>query len=68
MWFTRKSNNIESKLQNDLHKFDYDDLELLLHKADDKIIEVTMNDGVKLVIKPAPVKTTSSVFGRFDNN
>ena len=66
MWFTRKSNNIESKLQNDLHKFDYDDLELLLQKADDKIIEVTMNDGVKVVIKPAPSNQTQSVFGRFN--
>ena len=66
MWFTRKSNNIESKLQNDLHKFDYDDLELLLQKADDKIIEVTMNDGVKVTIKPAPVKNNNTIFARFN--
>ena len=55
----------KKQLLDDLKKFDYDHLEMLLNKAGDHVIDVTMVDGTHLTIRPSKDKTTS-VYGRFE--
>lgn len=55
-----------NKLNEDLQKFDYDHLEQILAKFDDdRVIEITLPDGTKLVVKKASNNSVSR-FGRFD--
>ena len=62
--FRRKKAN---KLNEDLQKFDYEHLEQILAKFDDdRIIELTLPDGTKLVIKKAVSNNNISRIGRFD--
>lgn len=62
--FRRKKAN---KLNEDLQKFDYEHLEQILAKFDDgRIIELTLPDGTKLVIKKAVNNNQVSRIGRFD--
>lgn len=56
-----------NKLKEDLQKFDYEHLEQILAKFDDgRIIEITLPDGTKLVVKKASNNNSVSRFGRFD--
>ena len=65
MLFRKKKVNKPS-IQEDLDKFNYDHLEILLKQFEDRPIHITMIDGTRIDI-PTVTETKSSRFGRFES-
>lgn len=55
----------KKSVSQDLHQFNYDDLETIINNAGDKIVEITMPDGVRLTIRPKAERERTSLSGRF---